>query len=272
MQNSHNFIKQNAVPIKLTIRIPARSPTVTSACSPPSVHRNQSVKFGEMPYVQCSTISCGRYLPLTHEDGLCIWCRLTQKWQRERTACQENQSSTPSTTTPSAPLPKTPPLTGLINKELLSGDVVAGARICTSCQHILPPFSEYPYSTCYPCQPGPKQQSTTNVLVETAPNLTDEGMGDTVLDIENTSLDPQSGRCRNGDCGVIVHGQSECWQCTTRRMGVRRKQGVEGPNAGITITTGEPGQMKGSPETSCSKRQRSHSVNIHFILPLQLQN
>lgn len=145
--------------------------------------------------------------------------------------------------------------------------MVTGARLCTPCQYIIPPRSEYPFNYCYCCRIEAREQRAkkTHSVRASAPldqANAEEAVND-VLGEGNVTAKPHPGRCRNRDCGVVVHGPSECWQCTSRRMGGRARGRMTRGDAGAPIseeTSGPPNRVF-SRATSCSGQSTNRLVN-----------
>ncbi|KAF9446422.1 hypothetical protein P691DRAFT_803958 [Macrolepiota fuliginosa MF-IS2] len=254
--NNISVSERNAVLPKLIIRIPARpSPAVvtTSKVSPPHTPED------EIPYAQCSKSDCGRYLPLNRDGDLCTWCHTKQKRHNERKAQHENaqrvacapidENQEPRSKVAMI-LTKPPPIIDLINRELLSRDAITGARICTPCQHIMPPRSEYPFDACYSCRIKSRRQRVKKAkqlgLDTSLDSSDDEETTGAALAEENFVSGPHPGRCRSRDCGVVTRGPAECWQCASRRIGAKRKRGMTRGDAGVA----DPGKASSTPTGS----------------------
>lgn len=265
---------------KLTIRIPARTPSIvaiTPKTPPPNAPKTNVEKI---PYAQCTKSDCRRYLPPNCHDDLCIWCRWKQKGREEvgaqhedqlripRASIDENQESRAEAAATILP-PKLLQVTDFINQELLSGNVIKGARICTPCQHIMPPRSEYPFDACYFCRiksREPKMKQSQRQSKDTQSDISDD---EEILNVarveENIIPVPHPGRCRNRDCGVMIHSSSECWQCMNRRTW-NKKRGATRGDAVVAVSEKISGMpMRGTTKTpSCCEWHPNRPVNRVF--------
>ncbi|KXN84650.1 hypothetical protein AN958_12028 [Leucoagaricus sp. SymC.cos] len=243
---------------KLFIRIPARHSTSSSKSLSPEFQSPTS------PYTRCSNSNCHRCLPPNRLESLCAWCILRQK-RREEKKCLQGETSMKSSEEDHPPNDKInaetsrlPAIMDLISHELLSGDVVPGARICTPCQHIMPPRSEYPYYDCCSCRIKARLEriKEAKLKMKRDADLPDE---DAVVDAiveENTMTQPLPGRCWNRDCGIVIHGSPTCWQCTSCRLGNRRQRGKTRGSFSALVSGNDPGKLlKGPSEAPSCYRQ-----------------
>jgi hypothetical protein len=159
----------------------------------------------------------------------------------------------------------------LINHELLSGDVVPGARLCTRCQHIMPSHDQYTYHDCCSCRLRARLKRMREVErrgndVPLEATLSDEEDIINTMIEQNTVPCPGSGRCTSHDCGVLVfHGALECWQCTTRDLKSRRQRGRTRGEISAPVSESNPRKLlkncSSLNTTSCSKQDVERPVN-----------
>ncbi|KAF5349978.1 hypothetical protein D9756_009206 [Leucocoprinus leucothites] len=240
-------VTETEAPHKLVIRIPARSPSTAASSSRSSSPKAPLLGATTSPYTKCANTECHRYLPPNRLEHLCTWCFLRQSRREEKKL-----------------------ILHLISHELLSGDVVPGARLCTPCQHVMPPRSQYAFNDCCSCRIQGKLKHMKGTRLErnkVAADLADEEeVVIAAMVEENTIHQPLVGRCRNRDCGVVIHGSPECWQCMSRRLKNRTQRGKTRGGFSAPVSDKDTGKLlKGPFETSCSRRGVQRPVNS-FIL------